>query len=303
MMSDRFPSFSGLSALHAAARCGSFSAAAQELNVSQPAISRRIAILESHLGCSLFDRGSRPLKLTPQGQELADTLATSFGQIEATTERLLRASSKSTVSISGPSGFMAFWLIPNLPALAEEFSDINVRIISKENNMNVRPGDIDIRFSTPTALAKDCFPLAQKILGDRVIVAASPFYVSQHGYPKTLEDFSFHALLSMEGSGSWYDWPSWFAQLGVPKVTPKREVEFSSYSILVGALLAGQGLGLAWSGLLDDFLESGALVQIGDHKMSSERGYFLSLRDAEKADQNVRNMATWIADTCAKKEA
>jgi DNA-binding transcriptional LysR family regulator len=298
-MSDRLPPFSGLSALHATARYGTLSAAAHELNVSQPAISRRIAALEDHLGCSLFDRGYRPLKLTPQGQELANTLATSFGQIEATAERLRRASSKPTVSISGPSGFMAFWLIPHLPALAEEFKEINIRVISKENNMDVRPGDIDIRFSTPAALAKDGCSLAKKILGEQVIAAASPLYVSQHGSPDTLEDFRIHALLSMEGNISWYDWPSWFAQLGLSKLTPKREVEFSSYSMLVGALLAGQGLGLAWSGLLNDFFESGALIQIGDHQMSSERGYFLSLRDAEKADQNVRNMATWITDTCA----
>jgi LysR family glycine cleavage system transcriptional activator len=299
-MSVHLPPFSGLSALHATVRCGTLSAAAHELNVSQPAISRRIAALEDHLGCFLFDRGSRPLKLTPQGQELANTLATSFGQIEAIAERLRRASSKPTISISGPSGFLAFWLIPHLPLLTEEFSEINVRVISKENNMNVRPGDIDIRFSTPADLAKNNFSLARKILGEKVIAAASPFYASQHGTPDTLEDFRLHALLSMEGNSSWYDWPSWLAQLGLPKLQSKREVEFSSYSMLVSALLAGQGLGLAWSGLLDEFFESGALIQIGSHQVSSERGYFLSLRDAEKADQKVRNMAMWIADTCAR---
>lgn len=301
-MSFRVPPFSGLAALHAIARCGTLSTAAQELNVSQPAISRRIASLETYLGCSLFDRGKRPLVLTVQGQELAETLATSFGQIEATSERLRRASSKPTVSISGPSGFMAFWLIPHLPAIAEKFSEINVRIINKENDMNVRPGDIDIRFSTPTALAKNDFYLVRKILGEQVIAAASPFYVSQHGFPKKLADFSSHTLLSMEGNISWYDWPSWFAQLGQLQLTPKRNVEFSSYSMLVGALLAGQGIGLAWSGLLDNFLESGALINIGDYNVSSERGYFLSLRDAEKADHNVRNMADWISNTCTNEK-
>ena len=75
-----------------------------------------------------------------------------------------RASSKHTISISGPSGFLAFWLIPHLALLTEEFSEINVRVISKENNMNVRPGDIDIRFSTPADLAKNGFSLARKIL-------------------------------------------------------------------------------------------------------------------------------------------
>lgn len=226
---SRLPPFSGLTALHATACHGTLSAAAQDLNVSQPAISRRIAALEADLGCTLFDRGSRPLKLTKQGQDLAATLASSFGQIEAAVDRLRRASSAPSVSISGPSGFIAFWLIPQLPALAEAFNGIDVRIISQENDALVRPGDIDIRFSTPKALANDEQYAARKILGERVIAAASPLYLAQHGTPASLADLRDHVLLSMEGNTTWYDWPRWFAQLDQPVLNSRRNVEFSSY--------------------------------------------------------------------------
>ena len=139
-------------------------------------------------------------------------------------------------------------MIPHLPSLTEEFSDINVRVISKENDMNVRPGDIDIRFSTPVDLVKNGFSLARKILGEQVIAAASSFYVSQHGTPDRLEDFRIHALLSMGGNSSWYDWPSWLAQLGLPKLKSKHEVEFSSYSMLVSfACRSRSWLSLVWS--------------------------------------------------------
>lgn len=298
-MGLRLPAFSGLSALHAIARLGTLSAAANDLNVSQPAISRRIAALEEDLGCKLFDRTSRPLALTPQGQDLAETLANSLGQIEATVDRLRKASAKPTVSISGPSGFISFWLIPQLPALSEAFSDVNVRVMTKELGMNMRPGDIDIQFTTPSALRDDAAFEIRKVMGEQVIAAASPWYISQHGMPQQLGDMRNHVLLSMENNTSWYDWPRWFKQQGQKWPSPKREVEFSAYSILVGALLAGQGIGLAWSGLLDSFFESGALVQLGDYTVSSERGYFLSLRDAERANDTVRDMAAWIAETCA----
>jgi len=290
-MSSRLPAFSGLSALHAVARCGTLSAAAQALNVSQPAISRRIAGLEADLGCTLFDRGSRPLALTVQGQELAATLATSLGQIETTVEHLRRASAEPTISISGPSGFIAFWLIPRLPALSDAFDGVNVRVMTLENDMNTRAGDIDIRFMA----RREDGSVARKIIGEQVIAAASPWYLSQRGTPDDLATLDAHVLLSLEDNRTWYDWPRWFGRLGMPKPKARREMEFSSYSILVGALLGGQGIGLAWSGLLDSFFDSGALVRVGDYTVESERGYFLSLRDGDRASPVVQEMAEWIA--------
>ena len=113
-MGPRLPAFSGLTAFYAAARHGTLTGAARELNVSQPAISRRIAALEADLGCALFDRARKPAQITEAGQQLLRALRSGFGQIEQVTDQLRQGSRNRVVTVLGPSGFVAYWLIPRL---------------------------------------------------------------------------------------------------------------------------------------------------------------------------------------------
>jgi DNA-binding transcriptional LysR family regulator len=294
MMVTRLPPFSGLTAFHAAVRHGTLTGAAQEMNVSQPAISRRIAQLEADLGTPLFDRSRKPVQLTEAGREMMAALRAGFELIEVATDRIRRAAKGRVVTVSGPSGFVAFWLIPRLGALQEAFPGTVIRIISMEQGQAGRPGDVAIRFGGRHAARPD----EVKILGEEVFAAASPLYLSRHRAPTTAEDFSGHTLLTMEGARRfWHDWPSWFEAQGAKMPTDIRSLDFNTYAMLVNALLAGQGIGLCWSGLLDTFLETGALVQLGDQAAASERGYFLSLRDEHTARSEVLGVLHWIAET------
>lgn len=293
-MVTRLPPFSGLTAFHAAVRHGTLTGAARELNVSQPAISRRIAQLESDLGTQLFDRSHKPVQMTEAGREMMAALRSGFDLIEAATDRVRRAATGRVVTVSGPSGFVAYWLIPRLGALQEAIPGTVIRIVSMEHGEAGRPGDVMIRFGDPDAQRPDEI----KILGEEVFAAASPLYLSRQAAPETAADFANHTLLTMEGTRRfWHDWPSWFAARGAELPKGTRHLDFNSYAMLISAALAGQGICLCWSGLLDTFLATGALVRLSDPSAVSERGYFLDLRDGHAARSEVRDVLGWIADS------
>ncbi len=292
---DRLPSFSGLTAFYAAARRGTLTAAAQELNVSQPAVSRRIADLEADLGCALFDRSRKPVKMTQHGRDLLRALHSGLGQIESAVGQIRQASQGKVVSVTAPSGFVAFWLIPRLGELESTFPDTTIRIISQEYGEAVRPGDVVIRFGHRETEEET------RLLGDAVFPAASPLYLARKEMSRDQHDFSRMTLLTMEAARSqWHDWPSWFQAAGMAMPKKARVLDFSSYVMLVNAALAGQGVCLCWDGVLDSFLKTGAITRLEASTAVSSRGYFLSARDGLAAEPHVRDILNWISDTGQK---
>jgi LysR family glycine cleavage system transcriptional activator len=290
---DRLPSFSGLTAFYAAARLGGLTAAATELNVTQPAVSRRIAALEEDLGCLLFDRSRKPVKMTFEGRELLRSLRQGFGQIEETVSMLRQRAQGRIVSISAPAGFVAFWLIPHLGELEDAFPEITIRIISQEYGERTRPGDIAIRFG----LADEGDGAEHRLLSRSVYPVASPLYLQKRKMTETEYDLKGVTLLTMETARSqWHDWPSWFDAVDQPVPTGARQLDFSSYPMLVNAILAGQGVGLCWGGVLDTFLETGAVVRLAAPEALSERGYFARGRDGIAMSQDAETIFDWLLE-------
>lgn len=292
---ERLPGFSGLTAFYAAARHGTLTAAAAELNVSQPAVSRRIAALEADLGCALFDRSHKPVRMTQHGKDLLRALRGGFGQIETAVAQIRQAARGKVVTITAPSGLVAFWLIPRLGELEDTFAEVTVRIISQEYGEPQRPGDISIRFG----LAEDAGEV--RLLGDGVFPAASPLYLDRRGMSGDAYDFARMTLLTMEAARSqWHDWPSWFRSVGAEMPAGARVLDFNSYAMLVNAALAGQGVCLCWDGVLNSFLDTGALVRLEGPEAVSARGYFMAARDGLAADPQVRGILDWIAENARK---
>lgn len=290
---ERLPSFSGLTAFYAAARHGTLTAAADELNVSQPAVSRRIATLEADLGSDLFDRSHKPARMTNAGRDLLQALHSGFGQIEDAVSQIRKASETRVVTVTAPAGFVGFWLIPRLGELEQSFPEITIRIISQEYGEAVRPGDLVIRFGLPGSGGE----AEQRLLSDEIYAAASPLYLARLGMTAENYDFSRMTFLTMEAARSqWHDWPSWFKSVGQTMPREGRVLDFSSYAMLVNAGLAGQGIFLAWGGILNSFLDTGALQQLQAPTTTSARGYFASLRDGGASRGDVRQILDWIVE-------
>ncbi|QUS36362.1 LysR family transcriptional regulator [Falsirhodobacter algicola] len=280
-----------MTAFRAAAFHRTLVKAGASLNVSQPAISRRLKELEQYLGCQLFDRSTKPISLTPDGRELLEALERGFGAIESTLERVRFRTNAPTITVTGPTGFLNYWFMHRLDSFHEAFPRINVKMIDSNANDTAKPGDIDIRFLDPLA-AREQGEGGVPVFDESVFAAASPLYLERTGVSTLNVDAADHVFLSVDAGDRWYSWHTFFGQMGAKAYAPARQFEFNSYSLLVNAMLAGHGIGLAWDGLLDSYFQSGALVRLSDTQVSTRRGYYLFLR--EDADPEAAEVADWI---------
>lgn len=307
---DRLPSFSGLTAFYAAARLGTLTEAARELNVSQPAVSRRIATLEADLGCPLFDRSRKPVRLTQAGKDLLQALHSGLGQIEASVAQIRQSARGRVVTVTAPSGFVGFWLIPRLAELEAAFPELTIQIMSQEYGEALRPGDIVVRFGLPDDGPAD----EERLLGNAVYPVASPLYLDRRAMTRNRYDFSAMTLLTMEAARRhWHDWPRWFETAYRPAgtrgadpadtsiltahsgpATMGKVLDFNSYAMIINAALAGQGVCLCWDGVLDSFIDTGALVRLDAPSAASSRGYFAAARDGHAARADVGAILDWI---------
>ena len=287
----RLPSFSNLIAFDAVARHGTLTSAAAELNVSQPAVSRRLALLEADLGTQLFNRSVKPLQLTSHGEQLFEVLRSGLSRLEIVVERIRNRQDEHSLTISAASGLAAYWLIPRLPGLQAAFPDTSIQVVSQSHTEETATGDLQIRFGSGN------WPdlTATQILGEEVFPVASPLYVQDRPLPMTIDDLRRAQLLNMKHNRhTWYDWESWFDTVGPVTRDGPHMIGFDSYVLLVSAALSGQGICLCWAGLLDPFLTSGALVRLSGLTATSSRGYFVTHAADLPDDAPARAVAAWL---------
>jgi len=293
MSKNSLPPFIDLLAFDAAAKHGTFTRAANELGVSQPAISRRVASLEADLGVLLFGRDTRPLSLTQAGQRLFEVLHSGLARLEAVVQDIRGQRSDKTITITAGPGFSSFWLIPRLPALCAAFPDQDLRIMSGDRAYEAPEGDVHIRFGAGHWPGQESL----KILGEEVYVVCSPACLRGRAEPLGLEALKRERLLQLsDPSDRWFTWPSWFDAAGSRSQVRSRTMDFDSYALLIGAALAGQGLALCWSGLLEQYLSSGALVRVSAEAVKSSRGYCATYNKTIAPDSAIALLARHIGD-------
>lgn len=293
MMPSVLPSFGDLLAFDAAARYGSFTRAARDLNVSQPAISRRVAALEADLGVVLFGRDTKPLRLTATGQMLFDVLRSGLSRLEATVEDIRRMQAGRKLTIAAAPGFLTYWLLPRLSELSANFPEQELQLVTGDQRQDPPEADIHVRFGDGN------WPgvTSVKILGEEVFAVCSPLLLSSAAAALGLAELKSSRLLQLsDRMDRRYDWQNWFRAIGTDLPRKLNTIVFDDYSLLVSAALAGQGFALCWSGLLDQHLKTGALVRVSDEVVTSERGYFATFPAGTAEDSVVSRLAHWLAE-------
>ncbi len=183
-MSARLPSLNGLRAFEAAARHLSFTNAADELNVTQTAISHQIKRLEEELGLRLFIRQNRALALTPQGRDYLPGVRAAFNDLRLATDRLKRRDNDHVLTVSTLASMASKWLLPRISAFQGAHPDIDVRITTSTSMVDFKSGDVDaaIRYGrgqwpglrADWLTADDLFPVCSPALltGDKAAAEA-----------------------------------------------------------------------------------------------------------------------------------
>ncbi len=289
------PSLSALRAFEAAARHLSFTRAAEELHVTQAAISHQVKALEDELGCTLFLRLSRRVALTEEGRLLAAAATEAFTRIESGLEAVGRAGQSGVVNVSVSPSFAVKWLVPRLDKFRGEHPDIDVRISANDRMVDpVREKvDLCIRYGSGRYPKLD----TTRLLTDLVFPVCSPQLLATGPKLETAEDLAQHVLLQdemMKHDPLRPDWAKWFAAAGVSGVDASRGYSFSHASMMLDAAAAGQGVALGRSTLVADDVSSGRLVRPFDTSFTCGFGYYIAVPKGVPLGPRIQAFREWL---------
>ncbi|HET9820319.1 MAG TPA: LysR substrate-binding domain-containing protein [Burkholderiaceae bacterium] len=289
---DRLPPLDLLATFEAAARHLSFTRAAAERFVTQSAVSRQIRALEDELGVPLFERRHRALRLTEGGARLFGTCTAVLGQLRGTVRELRAPTRREVLSLTTTPGLAAFWLIPRLPGFTREHPGIDVRLdASFEMRQLAADGfDLAIRYARVGAVR------GESLFHEAAMPVCSPRLLRRLPLARP-EDLAAHTLLQLNPSvtgGAPVEWEPWLQATGLAGLEPAARLSFSSYSDVITATLAGQGIAMGRRPLVDDLVKKRQLVAPFGDSRSTQRSYVLVVDPAAGARPAVRAFAAWL---------
>ncbi len=292
-MPDALPSLTALRTFEAAARHGSFTAAAQELGVTQGAVSQQVRRLEEELGYALFRRLARKVVLTDEGELLAASTTSALETIVHALRRNARHRG-SHLTVSVPASFAMKWLVPRLDLFARERPDIEVRL-SATNRM-VSPSregiDLCVRFGPGPYHGLD----SEILVTEDILVVCSPHLLGRPPPLRELADLRHHTLLHdvvLEEHPDRMSWPRYLALAGV-ELDANAGPRFSHSAMVIAAAVAGQGVALARSCLVADDLASRRLVRACGPIVASPFSYWLVAPIGGLKRSRVADLVAWM---------
>lgn len=288
-MARRLPPLNSLKAFEAAARNLSFTKAAEELFVTQAAISHQIKLLEEHLSIKLFMRRNRSLLLTEEGQSYYLDIKDIFASLYEATEKLLSRGAKGSISIALTPSFAIQWLIPRLSEFSNLHPDIDVKIKAVDFEENSLTDDVDVAIYY--GLGHWQGVQADKLHTEFFIPVCSPLLLAGDKPIQTAEDLEHHTLLHDMSRNNWNEW---IKQAGVKNVNVNQGPIFSHSSMVLQAAIHGQGIALGHNILAKPEIESGRLVTPFNQVLLSKNAYYLVCREAQVDSPKIATFREWL---------
>lgn len=306
MQKKRFdlPPIDLIESFEAAGRTLSFTKAADELHLTQSAVSRQIKQLEDRIGVPLFERHHRALALTEEGERLLATSASVLEQLQGTVDQLRASRQQRQISLTTTPGFASFWLIPRLKRFTSDNPDVDVRISATNTNINLDRSNVDlaIRYATQEASPPGATPL----FGEEITPVCSPSLITGATPLKSGSDLRHHTLLHQDYAvmeKTWFDWDTWLTSFGVPDLKPAAAIHFTQYDQVIQAAVAGQGVALGRLPLINDLIRSGALVAPFAKQVSGTRGYMVIRSPSAAKKAHVTAFCDWLFAEARRDEA
>jgi len=297
----------------AVARRLSFSAAANELHLTQSAISRQIKALEEDLGTPLFSRGTRHVELSTAGQTLRHTLTPLLEQLDRSVRDIRSRGGRPRVSVSTFASFASLWLMPRLAAFQKANPDFDIRLSATDHLTSLEDPEQDVvlRYCEPDTAP----PIAQRMFGELITPVVSPHLLAQarSGAAPPLDkpsDVARHTLLEEDdprpSTSYQLSWRRWLDEHGMGGLQPQRWLYLNfTYQQVQGAL-AGQGIALARLALVHDLLEGGELVELFDGRcrLTGSFGYYLIELPLAQPRPELSRFVQWVrAEAAATRRA
>jgi LysR family glycine cleavage system transcriptional activator len=290
-MRRRYLPLNALRTFEAAARQLSFTSAAEELNVTQSAISHQIRTLETALGRPLFRRLPRRLLLTDAGQTLLPVVRNAFDELTMALDRLRSTEHGGTLTVSVMPSFAAKWLVPRLSRFHAVHPDIDLRISANERIVDFTRDTIDVavRFGDGSWPGLRC----ERMFGERVTPMCTPALAKMLKQPA---DLAIVTLLheDMQPLGRFPGWVSWLDAAGVSGIDAARGPRFSHTHLMLQAAIDGHGVALGQTLLATDDLAAGRLVAPFALRLPTGFAYWLVSLPATAELPKIQAFRDWI---------
>lgn len=293
---------SALPVFEAAARHGSFTRAAQELNLSQPTVSHHIRHIEEQLDIVLFARHHNRLRVTSAGEQLSAAVALGFGHVEQEIRTILSQAHPGGLTLACSMGFANGWLLPRFSGLRRAIGSTMVNVATTDwlAGYDRDAADLIIVWAGDRQSPHERVSL----FPETVSPVCSPEFLARH--PQLTGPCPPEHLMSLpllhfdERDSQFMNWVKWFDHMGLRYDPPKDRYMFSNYEFLLQAVTEGEGIGLGWDHLIEELLEARSLVRIGQPIQGEETAYFLEVRRGRAPNDLLDRVIEWFVQESAE---
>lgn len=296
-MSKRLPPLNALRVFDAAARHLSFTKAAEELFVTQAAVSHQIKSLEDFLGLKLFRRRNRSLLLTEEGQSYYLDIKEIFSSINEATRKLQARSAKGALTVSLPPSFAIQWLVPRLSSFNSTYPGIDVRIQAIDREEEKLADDVDVAIF----YGRGNWPgmRTERLYAEYLLPVCSPSLLMGDHALKVPGDLAYHTLLH---DTSRRDWLAYTRQLGLQHINVQQGPIFSHSAMVVQAAVHGQGIALVNNVMAQTEIEAGRLVCPFNDVLVSKNAFYLVCHDSQAELGKIAAFRQWILARAASEQ-
>jgi LysR family transcriptional regulator, glycine cleavage system transcriptional activator len=294
-----------LRAFDAVAKHLNFRLAAEDLALTQSAVSRQIQALEEIVGVQLFLRHTRAVELTQAGVQLLSAVTPSLERIDQAVNQVRLRSGRRSITLTTFASLASMWLIPRLGVFQAEYPDIDLRIDASDHFIDLETSDLDlaIRYGPSAQMPVN----AKRLFGEHLTPVASPSMAQRANLEKKSD---LKRLTLIEDAGrvnahhEWLTWRRWLQAFNQAKLEPKRWMYFSYAHQMYEAALAGQGVVLARTPLIARQLQDGRLIEpIKNSRVNSPMIYWYELSPHAEQRPELQAFMKWLESEAAQTRA
>jgi LysR family glycine cleavage system transcriptional activator len=288
-MPRRLPPLNALKSFEAAARYESFTRAAEELCVTQAAVSQQVKALEAELGFKLFNRERQRLKMTEAGRDYLMVIREALDSIAAGTERLVQRQSAGTLTVSTSPDFAAKWLVHRLARFAEAHPGIDLRISATMRHVDFARDDVDVavRHGDGNWSGLDM----TRLCSEQLFAICSPKLLAGRNRLREPSDVLKWPLLRLDEHNAW---GKWFALAGVAAPETLQGPVLNRASMVIDAAIDGQGIALARTTLAAWDLVSRRIVRPFDVSWRLAKAYWIVCPKATAKITKITRFREWL---------
>lgn len=277
----------------AAARNGSFTRAADELSISQPAISHAMRELESDLGVSLFERRHKGVEATDAGRYLLEQVSLGLTLIDQALREVRTMTNGHQVTLAVSTATATWWLLPRVARFKQQHPEIELRCITTDTDLDLGRERVDLAITLGTGE----FPQHQRwhFVDEEVFPVCSPAFLRSHGPMADVQALTRTSLLHLEERyRPRLDWSGWLARFGVSLGRNTRLFRFNDYSIVLQAAIEGQGVAMGWRHLVNPLIEQGLLVRPVPQSVTTDQPIYIVASRRSKLRPEAVSLRDWL---------